>query len=149
MKIQIILALLFCVSLSAQKIDYNHQDGYIAEGYDVVSYFENKVQKGNSKYTYEYKGAKYRFSSQGNLDKFKGNSEKYAPLYGGWCGYALAAKGRKVKVDPESYTLTKNGQLILFYDSFTNDARKKWLSAGEAKLKPKADANWEKVKTKK
>ncbi len=148
MKNPFIILFLFCVTLSAQKIDYNHQDGYIAEGYDVVSYFSNKVEKGNSKYVYEYNGAKYRFSSQANLDTFKGNPKKYAPLYGGWCGYALT-RGKKVKVDPESYTLTKNGELILFYDSFTNDARKKWLSAGEAKLKPKADANWEKVKTKK
>jgi hypothetical protein len=37
-----LLFLMFPAVLSAQQIDYNTNKGYVAEGYDVVSYFKEK-----------------------------------------------------------------------------------------------------------
>lgn len=45
-KIITIVLLTFTITLSAQQIDYNTDDGYIAEGYDITEYFNNKAVEG-------------------------------------------------------------------------------------------------------
>lgn len=131
----------------AQNVDHNLQDGYIAEGYDVVEYFNDKAVEGSSKYSYTYEGAAYLFSSQANLNTFKENPGKYAPQYGGWCAYAMGAKGEKVDVDPETFEI-RDGKLYLFYNSFFNNTLTDWLEEPEV-LRKKADVNWTKIKFKK
>ncbi len=50
------------------------------EGYDAVAYFAvNSAVKGDAKYAYVWKGAKWLFSSEENMDKFKADPEAYAP----------------------------------------------------------------------
>jgi len=131
----------------AQSIDYNIQDGYVAEGYDVVSYFNDEAVEGSSKYTYTHDGAKYKFSTQAHLNTFKSKPGKYIPQYGGWCAYAMGAKGEKVSIDPETFEI-RNGKLYLFYNAFFTNTLDDWLEEPEA-LRKKADANWEKIKFKK
>ncbi|MEL7002444.1 MAG: YHS domain-containing (seleno)protein [Bacteroidota bacterium] len=131
-----------------QQIDYNQNDGYVAEGYDVVSYFNKKAVAGKKQYEYTYDGAKYRFTNQDNLNKFKSNPTMYVPQYGGWCAYAMGTSGDKVTVNPKTYEI-RNGKLYLFYNAFFNNTLESWLEEGPNKLKPIADKNWEKVKTKK
>ena len=59
-------------------------------GYDPVSYFTvGKPTKGQDGLATEWMGAKWKFSSQANLDLFKSNPEKYAPQYGGYCAYGV------------------------------------------------------------
>jgi len=60
-------------------------------------------------------GAKWKFSSQANLEIFKAAPEKYAPQYGGYCAYGVA-KGQLVKVDPVQFTV-RDGKLYLNYDA--------------------------------
>ena len=48
------------------------------------------------------------------------------PKYGGWCAYAIGNSGKKVDVDPFSYTI-ENGELYLFYKSYFTDTREKWI----------------------
>jgi hypothetical protein len=60
-------------TLTAQSIDYNLKKGFIANGYDVVSYFNNNPTVGNKKFIRTFNGAKYKFSSKENLDKFNEN----------------------------------------------------------------------------
>jgi hypothetical protein len=61
------------------------------KGYDTVAYFtQDKAVKGNEKYQFEWKGAKWHFNSQKNLELFISSLGKYAPLYGGWCAYAVS-----------------------------------------------------------
>ena len=116
---KIIIVLLFVLShfLNAQTTDYNTQKGFVAEGYDVVSYFENSVNKGSSAYATTFDGAKFRFSSQENLETFITNPTKYVPQYGGYCAYAVAVQANKVAVDPETFEI-RNGKLFLFYNSW-------------------------------
>ena len=130
-----------------QQIDYNKETGYIANGYDVVTYFSNKAVKGNKNFTFTYDNAKYKFSSKANLEKFKSNPEKYAPQYGGWCAYAMADKGEKVTINPKTFEI-RNGKLYLFYNKFFTNTFESWLEEMPNKLVIKANSNWNKIKYK-
>ena len=92
-------------------------------GYDKVAYFtQGKPVKGLDTLSTDWKGAKWKFSSQANLDLFKAQPEKYAPQYGGYCAYG-AAQGNLVKVEPDQFTV-RDGKLYLNYDA---DIQAKWL----------------------
>ncbi len=115
--------------------------GIAIEGYDVVSYFNNKALKGKSKYTCTYRGVKYQFATKENLKKFKSNPTNYLPQYGGWCAYAMGTTGEKVKMDPKVFEIRDN-KLYLFYTSFFTNTYKKWIDENPKKLKEKANKNW-------
>ncbi len=117
------------------------EKGVAISGYDPVSYFSGKPQKG--KISYNQAGITYKFASAANLETFKKNPAKYEPAYGGWCAYAMGAKGEKVEVDPENYKIV-NGSLNLFYKSFFSNTLDEW-NKDETKLKKQADANWSKL----
>ena len=85
----------------------------------------------------------YKFASAANLETFKKNPTKYEPAYGGWCAYAMGAKGEKVEVDPENYKIV-NGTLNLFYKSFFSNTLDDW-NKNETKLRKQADVNWLKL----
>ncbi|MCB4807027.1 YHS domain-containing protein [Tamlana sp. 62-3] len=148
MKLFLALCFLSIYSLQAQQIDYNLKKGYVAEGYDVVSYFKDTPVEGKKELTTTYNGAKFKFSSSENLEKFKQDPERYIPQYGGYCAYAIAEKGEKVGVDPETYQI-KDGKLYLFYNSWGINTLKSWEKAGSDKLQAQADGYWQKIKFKK
>ena len=92
-------------------------------GYDPVAYFTvAKPVKGLDTLVYEWMGAKWKFSSQANLDLFKANPEKYAPQYGGYCAYGVV-QDALVKVEPEQFTV-REGKLYLNYNA---EIQAKWL----------------------
>ena len=91
-------------------------------GYDTVAYFTvGKPVKGLDNLATDWMGAKWKFSSQANLDLFKGNPEKYAPQYGGYCAYGVT-QGYLVKVEPDQFTI-RDGKLYLNYDA---EVQTKW-----------------------
>ena len=112
------------------------------EGYDAVSYFKNKPQKGDAKFSVINNGVTYYFASKENLETFKSNPEKYEPAYGGWCAYAMA-KGEKVEVDIKNYKI-KNGKLYLFYKGFFSNTLDDW-NKEENVLLPKANNHWKNI----
>ena len=122
---------------------FNLATGVAISGYDPVSYFKNKPAKGSSTYSYTYDGVVYHFANAQNLATFKQNPSGYEPQYGGWCAYAMGNTGEKVEVDPETYKII-DGKLYLFYNHFFNNTLKTW-NKSESQLKPKADANWQKL----
>ncbi|WP_375240467.1 YHS domain-containing (seleno)protein [Polaribacter sp.] len=136
------LVLAFSTTIFAQ--DYNLKKGYVAEGYDVVAYFSNKAEKGDKKYTANYDGVKFKFSSQENLDAFINAPEKYVPQYGGYCAYAIGVKAEKVSIDPETFEI-RDKKLYLFYNSWGTNTLKLWKKEGADELKIKADKNWKKI----
>ena len=87
-----------------------------------------------------YRGATYRFANAQNRARFLAAPSRYEPAYGGWCAYAMASDDR-VEVDPKSFRI-EDGSLLLFYNGFLANTRKKWGKEGSDKLFPKADANW-------
>lgn len=116
------------------------------DGYDPVAYFEDKKPiEGKSSITTIYEGVTYRFASQRHKDLFLALPVRYQPQYGGWCAYAMGAKGEKVEVDPETYKIL-DGKLYLFYNKFFNNTLETW-NKNEAVLKTKADKNWSKLTT--
>lgn len=141
-------ALLFSIALNAQDAalrnrHFNLEKGLAIQGYDPVSYFNGKPAKGSREFAVNHQGSTYYFVSASNADAFKKNPAKYEPQYGGWCAYAMGAKGEKVSVDPKTYKIT-DGKLYLFYNKFFNNTLEDW-NEDEAKLKTKADANWIKI----
>jgi YHS domain-containing protein len=127
-----------------RKKQYNLDEDVAIMGYDPVAYFIlNKPVKGKKELTYVYQGVTYRFSSGASLDAFKKNPANYEPEYGGWCAYAMGAKGEKVSIDPETFKII-NGRLYLFYNSYFNNTLKSW-NKNEPTLKSKADVNWNRI----
>lgn len=120
------------------------KDGVTLQGYDAVAYFKNnKAIKGDPRYSARYNGATYWFSSEEYLNLFKDNSEKYAPQYGSFCGYAMSL-GKLRPVNPEIYQIV-NDRLILQHTKMAYELFNKQL---EDNLK-KADSNWPTVVMKK
>jgi len=135
----------FGQSDDARKKQFNvSSSGLAIEGYDPVAYFtSNKAVEGKKKFTTTYQGLTYRFASTHDKDVFVANPSKYEPQYGGWCAYAMGAKGQKVEVDPGTFKIV-DGKLFLFYNKFFNNTLKDW-NKDEAHLKASADKNWVKV----
>ncbi len=142
----ILLTFLSLTALS-QQTDYNEKKGYVAEGYDVTEYFNDKAIEGLDTFETTYDGAKFKFSSQANLDTFKESPEKYVPQYGGYCAYAIADKGKKVSIDPETFEI-RDGKLYLFYNSWGVNTLEKWNEEGPEVLRKKADFEWKSVRIK-
>jgi len=147
---RIALLLVFCSAHSlfaqtdgARKNNFNIKRNIAIEGYDPISYFDNKPTEGESKWTFDYKGVIYQFSSATNLAKFKASPEKYEPAYGGWCAYAMGESGEKVKIDPATFKIVE-GQLYLFYNFWGNNTLVSW-NKSEKTLKAKAEQNWKKI----
>ncbi|WP_430969119.1 YHS domain-containing (seleno)protein [Spongiimicrobium sp. 2-473A-2-J] len=138
------LILFITINAFGQNADFNKKNGYAAEGYDVVAYFDQQVQKGKEDLVYVYHGAKFSFSTTSNLNKFKSAPDKYVPQYGGWCAYAIGKSGKKVKIDPETYEI-RDGKLYLFYNFRSTNTLEKWISEGPETLRDRADRNWTKI----
>ncbi|QXP63587.1 MULTISPECIES: YHS domain-containing (seleno)protein [unclassified Polaribacter] len=140
-----LLVLIISTSLYAQ--DYNTKKGFVAEGYDVVSYFNNTAVKGDKRFVADYDGVQFKFSSKENLEIFNTSPKKYVPAYGGYCAYAIGAKGEKVSIDPETFEI-RDGKLYLFYNSWGINTLELWKEEGAEDLKIKADKNWLKINKK-
>jgi len=123
---------------------FNLENKLAIQGYDPVAYFkQNNAVKGSKEFSTYYQGATYYFSSAANKEEFKKNPATYEPQYGGWCAYAMGAKGEKVEIDPKTFKVT-NGKLYLFYNKYFNNTLPKW-NTDESKLKSNADVNWSKI----
>jgi len=145
-----ILMSMLSLSLSAQDVpamrtkQFNLDDNVAISGYDPVAYFKShKAVKGNKNLSVNHQGVIYYFSSVANKEEFKKSPASYEPEYGGWCAYAMGAKGEKVSIDPETFKII-NGKLYLFYNSFFNNTLKSW-NKDETNLKAKAYMNWKKI----
>lgn len=129
---------------NVRKAQFNLEKGIAIQGYDPVAYFtQNKAVEGDKANAVFYAGATYYFSSAANKELFKKDPAKYEPQYGGWCAYAMGAKGEKVEIDPETFKIV-NGKLYLFYNKAFNNTLKTW-NKDEANLKAAADKNWGKI----
>lgn len=113
------------------------KNGLAIQGYDPVAYFtDNKPGKGNARFSSEYDGAKYLFSTAEHKALFDAEPTKYAPAYGGYCGYA-ASIDRLSPISPEWFQII-DGKLILQHNKKAFDLFNKELAPNVVK----ADANW-------
>lgn len=139
----LVLLLVAAVSVFAQSETNTNKKGFAANGYDVVSYFENRAVEGDIEFQTRFKGVKYQFSSKKNLEKFKENPTNFIPQYGGWCAYAIAAKNEKVEINPKTFEI-HDGKLYLFYNAWGTNTLKLWQKEGAENLRIQADRNWKK-----
>lgn len=123
-------------------------DQVFIDGYDVVAYFTtHKATRGTPYHAVKYRGAKFYFSSEENMNAFMAEPEKYMPLYNGFCAYAVANGKNTVKANPETFKLY-NGSLLLFFDDLYEGKRFNTIvpwNADERSLFEKAQAHWEKT----
>lgn len=140
---KIILTLFVFASfiLSSQNSNYNIEKGYIADGYDVVAYFDNKAIKGKKDYKTTFDDIMFCFSSEENLTTFLKSPEKYIPQYGGYCAYAIGLKNEKVSINPKTFEIRED-KLYLFYNAWGTNTLDLWLQENPQKIKELADKNW-------
>jgi len=122
------------------------------DGYDPVSYFKTSgAKKGSASQAYDYDGVIYWFANADNLAEFKKNPAKYEPVWGGWCGHAMALRGEKVEINPECYKIV-NGRNVLFFKTFYANALTNWekeiKKTPENTLMKQGDNFWEKTLSK-
>jgi YHS domain-containing protein len=114
-----------------------------AGGYDVVSYFtESKPVRGSGRYTAEYRGVTYLFSSKQNKKTFEEDPRKYLPAYGGYCAYGVAID-KKFWGDPEVWEIV-DGTLYLNLDK---GIQQEWQKDKPGYI-TKANSNWNSIKDK-
>ncbi len=142
--VALLSATTFAQTAAKRTAEFNLENKVAIQGYDPVTYFtQKKAVKGKATITTTYEGITYNFASQADKDLFLKNPAQYEPQYGGWCSYAMGAKGEKVEIDPETFKIV-DGKLNLFYNAFFNNTLKTW-NKDEANLKAKADTNWKKI----
>jgi YHS domain-containing protein len=113
------------------------RDGLAIQGYDPVAYFtDNKPVKGTLKYLSQHGGATYWFASAAHKAQFDAAPDRYAPAYGGYCGYA-ASINRLSPISPEWFQVL-DGRLVLQHNKKAFD---KWNADLKGNL-AKADQNW-------
>ena len=114
-----------------------NKEGAAILGYDPVAYFtDGKPAKGDPKFKSTREGANYHFASAEHKAMFDANPAKYAPAYGGYCGYA-ASIDRLSPISPEWFQII-DGKLILQHNKKAYDLFNKKLKENVAK----ADKNW-------
>ena len=129
---------LFVPTAHADKIYTSFFSDDAVGGFDTVAYFsEGKPVKGLSKYSYQWQGAKWLFSSEENLAAFQNSPEKYAPQYGGHCAWAVAAKNSLVEGDPEFWRIVDDK----LYLNYNKSVQGKWLKDVPGFIS-KANTNW-------
>ncbi len=106
-------------------------------GYDAVAYFtEQKPVKGNDRYSLQWNGATWYFTSAENRDRFQAHPEKYAPQYGGYCAWAVA-NGYTAAADPDAWRIV-DGKLYLNYSL---GVQKQWSQDIPGNI-ARGDKNW-------
>jgi len=110
--------------------------GIILDGYDPVAFFtDHKPVKGDARFTFNYHDAVYWFANAEHQKLFAADPEKYAPQYGGYCGYAVS-QGHLAPIHVEFFAILDN-RLILQNNQRALDG---WNS--DAKSLQKADQYW-------
>ena len=116
--------------------------GVAIKGYDPVAYFTAKMPvKGDSDFEYEWSGARWRFANAMNLEMFKGDPEKYAPQYGGFCAYGVSV-GKKFDGDPRFWRV-EDGRLYLNLNAKIQET---WLKDVDGHIE-QADEQWGRIAT--
>ena len=133
-----VLLLSVAAAAMAGSVDPVYQNGGLAiRGYDPVAYLEQSTPvKGSARFSYQWRGATWRFASADHRDRFQAEPERYAPQYGGYCAYAVS-KGHTASIDPEAWKIV-DGKLYLNY---SKGVQRKWEQDVPGNI-VKADKNW-------
>ena len=116
-------------------------DGLAIRGIDPVAYFEDRRPvAGDAAIKAEWNGATWRFASAGNRNAFVDEPERFAPQYGGFCAWAVAAKGKLYSTQPKNWSIVED-RLFL---NFNDDIQRRW-QADIPGFIARADMRWPEV----
>ncbi len=111
--------------------------GVALHGYDAVAYFtEGKATPGSLQFEHTWSGARWRFASAANRDRFAAAPEQYAPQFGGYCAWAVS-RDYTADIDPTAFAVV-DGKLYVNYSSFV---QARWR-LNRAENIVKGHANW-------
>lgn len=112
--------------------------GRALSGYDSVAYHQDrKAVKGDAKFTTEWKGASWNFANAGNRDAFVAEPDRWAPQYGGYCAWGIAARNMLLQTDPLVFRIFDDK----LYLNRNLSIHRTWLGDYKAFI-VKADKNW-------
>jgi len=135
--------LLLAFSAQSQKAEIFKKDGAAIGGYDAVAFFlMQKPVKGLDKFSIEWKGANWHFSSKENAAAFAAAPEKYAPQYGGYCALGMAG-GYKAPTEIDTWRIVDDK----LYFNYNQRVKDQWSTDLPGYIK-KADLNWPAIKEK-
>jgi hypothetical protein len=138
-----ILAIAAARLLAAESLWFFRNGDVALSGYDAVAYFtESRAMEGTATFEATWNGARWRFISAENRDRFLQNPARYSPQFGGYCAYAVS-KGYTASADPKAWSIV-NEKL---YVNYSMAVRQDWEKEKEARI-ARAEANWPKVLTK-
>lgn len=138
-----VLLLVVVSTTYGQKSEIFAPNGKAIKGYDPVAFFKvSKAVPGSDSLVYDYKGAKWLFSSLENLNLFKASPDQYEPQFGGYCAYGTA-EGHKAPTETDTWSVV-GGKL---YFNYNQKVKSLWVK-NQAELIEKANANWPLIKDK-
>ncbi|MFO0691819.1 MAG: YHS domain-containing (seleno)protein [Myxococcota bacterium] len=112
-------------------------EGVALQGYDPVAYFtDGRPTKGDPRHHSTWQDATYHFASAEHKRLFDADPARYAPAYGGYCGYA-ASIDRLSPVSPLVFDVVE-GRLVLQHNQKAYDLWHRDVAASLAA----ADRNW-------
>jgi YHS domain-containing protein len=85
----------------------------------------------------EWNGATWQFANDENRAAFLAEPSEYAPQYGGFCAWAVAAKGKLYSTEPRNWSIVE-GKLYL---NFNDGIQRRW-NADIAGFIARGDARW-------
>ena len=142
------LALLLAAPVAAEPDNSRwnlNGDGVVLNGYDAVAYFQqDKAVPGKAEYAAQYDGARFHFSTPENQAAFEADPARYAPQFGGFCAFGVAAKQAKAPTDPATFKIY-HGQLLVFFNDLYEGQRvntKVLWNQNEAELYRAATTTW-------
>lgn len=115
---------------------YFASDGVAIRGADPVAYFtQGEPVIGSADITHDWAGVTWHFASTAHRDLFAADPEAYAPQYGGYCAWAVAAKQQLFSTQPANWAVV-DGKLYLNYSDSVeetwNTDRAGFIAAGDA-----------------
>ncbi len=137
------IILLFPIPVLAKKQNFYTEpfSNLAIQGYDVVSYFKSsKAVKGKTDIKTVYKGVVWQFSSEENLTSFIAQPETYIPQYGGYCAWAVAAKGKLLKGNAHYWKIIDQK----LYLNYNKKIQSRWEENMQSII-TKADQVWSEI----
>jgi YHS domain-containing protein len=116
-------------------------DGVAIRGTDPVAYFkQGKPVAGRAEFSADWAGATWYFANAQNREAFLADPSAYAPQYGGFCAWAVAAKGKLYSTQPGNWSIIE-GKLYLNY---SDDIQALWEKDPQGFIK-QADQRWPEI----
>lgn len=117
------------------------EQGRALRGFDPLAYRnDGKPVEGKPEHTFEWNGAKWQFSSEENMAKFRESPEQWAPANGGYCTFGVVLS-KKFDGDPNVWLLEDDGLYV-----FLNEEVKAKFLEDQAGNLGKVKANWPTIK---